>query len=251
MLLCLSQVKHAFLEFTFDTTVPKFIGLFEHVFLIDGTTGGSRIGIREPHKKLVEVTPSTFAGKISVVCGSSKADSLRGPSKGVANGICQALKVVRVQVHLIADNVVVSWASRALQTAMSLEEKVVLIDSSDTAVNDRARFGIPVMICAGGFRWIKPGVMPLATNDDGQLWAVRTLRRIKLPEGCPNFGNFVLDDNGELTLNRHRIRWSAEQDTKADELPRHHRGRRESSEEDLGSWFGKLVNALPSYPSSP
>jgi hypothetical protein len=89
---------------------------------------------------------------------------------------------------------------------MSLEEKVVLIDSSDTAVNDRARFRIPVMICAGRFCGIKPGVMSLATNDDGQLWTIRTLGRIKLPEGCPNLGNFVLDDNGELTLNRCRIK---------------------------------------------
>jgi hypothetical protein len=67
----LSQVIHAFLEFAFDATVPKFLGLLEHVFLINGTTGGRRIGIREPHKKLVKVAPSTLAGKISVVCGSS------------------------------------------------------------------------------------------------------------------------------------------------------------------------------------
>ena len=158
----------------------------------------------------MEVASPTLAGKISVVCGSSKADSLRGPSKGVANGICQALKVVRIQVHLVAKNVVVSWASRALQTAVSLEKKVILIDSSDTAVNDRARFRIPIVICAVGFRGIKPGVMSLATNDDGQLWTIRTLGRIKLPEGCPNLGNFVLDDNGELTLNRCRIRRGAE-----------------------------------------
>ena len=206
MFLGYSQVIHGFLEFAFDATVPKFLGLFEHVFLIYGTTGRRRIGIGEPHKKFVEVAPPTLASKISVVCGSSKADSLRGPSKGVANGICQALKVVRIQVHLVADNIVVSWASRALQAAMSLEEKVILIDSSDTAVNDRARFRIPIMICAGWFRGIKPGVMSLATNDDGQLWTIRTLGRIKLPEGCPNLGNFVVDDNGELTLNRYRIR---------------------------------------------
>ena len=93
---------------------------------------------------------------------------------------------------------------------MSLEEKVVLVDSSDTTVNDRAWFGVPVMICTGGFRGIKPGVMPLATNDDGQLWAIGPLRRIKFPEGCPNLGYFVLDDNGELTLHRRFIKRSTE-----------------------------------------
>ncbi len=93
---------------------------------------------------------------------------------------------------------------------MSLEEKVVLVNGSDAAVNDRARFGVPIMICTGGFRGIKPGVMSLATNNDGQPWAIRTLGRIKLPEGCPNLGNFVVDDNGELTLNRRRISRSTE-----------------------------------------
>ena len=205
-----SQVIHAFLELAFDATVPKFLGLLEHIFLVDGTTGRRRVGIREPHKKFVEVASSAFAGKISVVCGCSKANSLRGPSKGVANGVCQALKVVRVEVHLVADNVVVGWASRALQTAMSLEEKVVFIDSSDTTVNDCARFGVPVMICTGGFRGIEPGVVPLATNNHRQFWAIRTLRRIKFPEGCSNLGNFVVNDNGELTLNRRRIRRSTE-----------------------------------------
>ena len=91
---------------------------------------------------------------------------------------------------------------------MSLEEKVVLVNGSDTAVNDRARFGVPIMVCADGFRGIKPGVMSLATNDDGQLRAIRTLGRIELPEGCPYLGNFIVDDNGELTLNRRRIRWT-------------------------------------------
>ncbi len=89
---------------------------------------------------------------------------------------------------------------------MSLQEKVVLVNSCDTTVNDRAWSGIPVMICTGGFCGIKPGMVSLATNDDGQLGAIRTLSRVKLPEGCPNLGNFVIDDNRELTLNERHIR---------------------------------------------
>ena len=57
-----SQVIHAFLELAFDATVPKFLGLLEHVFLIDGTTGRRGIGIGEPHKKLVEVAAPALAG---------------------------------------------------------------------------------------------------------------------------------------------------------------------------------------------
>jgi len=94
----------------------------------------------------MEVASPAFAGEISIIRGGCQADSLRSPSKGVADGVRQAMKVVRIHVHLITDDVVMGWASRPLQAAMGLEEKVVFVDSSDTAIDNCTWFWISVVV---------------------------------------------------------------------------------------------------------
>lgn len=130
----------------------------------------------------MEVASPAFAGEISIVRGGCQADSLRGPSKGIADGVRQALKVIRIHVHLITDDVVMGWASRPLQATMGLEEKVVLVDSSDTAIDNCTRFWISVVVCIYGFCGIKSGMVPLATNNNRQLGTIKALGSVKLLE---------------------------------------------------------------------
>jgi hypothetical protein len=156
----------------------------------------------------VKVASPAFAGEIGIVCGGCEADSLRGPSKGVADRVRQALEVIRTHVHLITDDVVMSWASSSLQSTMSLEEEVILIDGGDTTINNCTRFWISIVISIGDLCWVESCMVPLATNNNGQLRAILTLGGVKLLERRSNFRNFVIDNDGELALNGGYIRLS-------------------------------------------
>ncbi len=155
----------------------------------------------------MKVASSAFAGEIGVVRGGCEAHSLRGPCEGIADCVRQTLEVIRIHVHLITDNVVMSWAGRPLQSTMGLEEEVVLIDGGDTTIDNCTRLRISVVICVGGLRGVESGMMPLATNNDTQLGAVLTLGGVKLPERRSNFWNFVINDDRELALKGGYIRW--------------------------------------------
>jgi hypothetical protein len=114
----------------------------------------------------VKVASSAFAGEIGVVRGGCEANSLRGSCKGIADRVRQTLEVVRVHDHLITDNVVMSWTGRSLQSTMSLEEEIVLIDSGDPTIDNCTRLWISVVIRVGGLRGVESGMMPLATNNN-------------------------------------------------------------------------------------
>lgn len=149
----------------------------------------------------MEVASTTFAGEIGVVRGGCKADSLRGPCKGIADRVRQALEVIRIHVQLITDDVVMSWASSSLQSTMSLEKEVKLIDGGYTTIDDCTRLWISVVVSIGGLCWVESCMVPLATNDNSQLWAILTLGGVKLLERRSNFWNFVINDDRELALN--------------------------------------------------
>jgi len=91
---------------------------------------------------------------------------------------------------------------------MSLKEEVVLIDGSDTTIDDCTRLWISIVICVGGLRGVESGMMPLATNNNTQLGAILTLGGVKLSERRSNFWNFVVNDDRELALKRGYIRRS-------------------------------------------
>jgi hypothetical protein len=150
----------------------------------------------------VKVASSAFAGEIGVVRGGCEANSLRGSCKGIADCVRQTLEVVRKHVQLITDNVVMSWAGRSLQSTMSLEEEIVLIDGGDTTIDNCTRLWISVVICVGGLRGVESGMMPLATNNNSQLGAILTLDGVKLLERRSNLWNFVINDDSELALRR-------------------------------------------------
>jgi hypothetical protein len=94
-----------------------------------------------------------------------------------------------------------SWASRSLQSTMSLEKKVKLIDGGNTTIDNCTRLWIPVVICIGGLCGVESRMMSLATNNNGQLGAILSLCGVKFFERCTNFRNFVINDDGELALN--------------------------------------------------
>ncbi len=120
----------------------------------------------------MKVASSPFAGKIGVVRGGCEADSLRGPCKGVADCVRQTLEVVRIHVHLVTDNVVMGWAGGSLQSTMSLEEEVIIVDGGYTTIDNCTRLWISVVICVGGLCRVESCMMPLATNDNSQLGAI-------------------------------------------------------------------------------
>jgi hypothetical protein len=65
---------------------------------------------------------------------------------------------------------------------MGLEEKVVFVDSSDTAIDNCTRFWISVVVCVYGLCGIKSSMVPLATNNNCQLGTIKALGRVKLLE---------------------------------------------------------------------
>ncbi len=200
------QVEHTFLQLALHTTVPQSLRLFEYVLLGCGTASCCSGNLGEAHEKLVEVASPAFAGEISIVRGGRQADSLRSPSKGVADGVRQVVKVIRIHAHLITDDVVMGWASRSLQAAMGLEEKVVFVDSGDTAIDNCTRFWISVVVSIYGLCGVKSSMVPLATNNHRQLGTIRALGSVKLLERSPDLGNFFFDDNRELALDGGHIR---------------------------------------------
>lgn len=143
----------------------------------------------------MEVASPTFAGEIGVVRGGCEADSLRGPCKRVADRVRQALEVIRIHVQLITDDVVMSWACSSLQPTMSLEKEVKLIDGGYTTIDNCTRPWISVVISIGGFCWVEPCMVPLATNNNSQLGAILTLGSVKFLEGRSNFRDLVINDD--------------------------------------------------------
>jgi hypothetical protein len=91
---------------------------------------------------------------------------------------------------------------------MSLEEKVVFVNGGNTPIDNCSRFGIPVVISMGSLCGIKSRVVSLSTDDNSQFGAILALGGVKLPERCSDFGDFILNDSGELALKGVHVRRS-------------------------------------------
>lgn len=69
-------------------------------------------------EKLPQVASPTLARHISVICGRYKAYGLCSARKHVAQGIREALKIVRSEANFIVNDVVVGRLRCTLQTAV-------------------------------------------------------------------------------------------------------------------------------------
>lgn len=73
-------------------------------------------------KKLVKVTSSPLARNVGVVCGRYKTDSFRSTGEHVADSVGEELDLVGTKLNIVMDEIVMRWASGALETTMGYVE---------------------------------------------------------------------------------------------------------------------------------
>lgn len=69
-------------------------------------------------KKLVKVASSPLARNVGVVCGRYKANSFRSTGEHVADSVGEELDFVGTKLNIVVDEIVMGWASGALETTM-------------------------------------------------------------------------------------------------------------------------------------
>lgn len=99
-----SDIEHRFLHRRTNTVSPLLQGILENLFFPRATSASRRLGrIQE----VVQVAATPLTRQVAVVRGRGEADRFRRPSVEIRNVVREDLNVVRFQVVIVVNGVIV------------------------------------------------------------------------------------------------------------------------------------------------
>lgn len=120
-----------------------------------------------------------------------------GASVQVAEVVGQALQIVRGEIIVILQDLVVGRPRSAQEARMALDIKVELKGVDDHGVDASARLAVAAAIGALGVHGEEPGMVALLDDHIGDFWVVVGLQAVA---SCTDTGNLGFQHGRELAL---------------------------------------------------
>lgn len=159
---CQLQVEHTLLQRRANAVAPDPVRLAEDI-LFRQVMRSVRIVIAGG-KQLVDIASTPLASEIGVISRWDEADCPRCASEHVGGGVREALNGVGVEIVLVMDDVIVCGSSRPLQSTVSLEEEVEIVNGSDATVDYGAGTRIAIPIGAHRVDRVETSMVPLSSD---------------------------------------------------------------------------------------
>lgn len=146
------------------------------------------------------VCGAALGGQMGVVDCGMKTDGRGGAHVLVGVGVEQLVKLVRLVVEIITENVVVDWAGTTDQSAVRNEVEVVLERVRAVALNEETRNRVSVLCLSASivWTWQKADVMALGGDNDTNLGLSEL--GVARNEHLPKLWNFFLQNMLVLAL---------------------------------------------------
>jgi hypothetical protein len=117
------EIKHGVLQLgPTDAIMPGFLSFTQDSFFV--TADGRIRASRNALQKFMQVTPTTFTGKIRIVCRRNQAHSLRCSSKHVTDSVCKVLEFIGLESDLVMNDEVMCGLCRSLKSAMCCKDDI-------------------------------------------------------------------------------------------------------------------------------
>lgn len=115
-------------------------------------------------QEILDVTPAPIAREIGIVRRRDEANRSCSATEHVACAIDETLQSVRGEVVVIVHDVVVRRARGALESAVRLQEEVVVVDGGDAPVDDGPWTRVAFAVCASFVDGIEAGVVSFSSD---------------------------------------------------------------------------------------